>query len=249
MTFDATQVAGSAEIQVYFSKPNTPSNVTSTPFSNAPSNVTSTPFSNTTLPKTVNGDYVGSCASFQDDTTKQLMTMNITGAVYLSDALLDAGCPSLEPKDVVPYLKENIKWVVKKGGQEVVPLDLVPSLKVGVSSAEVTYSEKDTVLPVYGSFETHYDITEHKQCGFTYKDQDLVDSKPAPPVSGSGQEEPQPEEPEPATTPYSTEVQAGITTIHVTSTTTVCPTAGCGPVTVAFTALYPSASLPPYSVY
>lgn len=243
MTFDATQVAGSAEIQVYFSK------------SNTPSNVTSTHFSNTTLPKTDNGDYVGSCASFQDDTTKHLMSMNITGAVYLSDALLEAGCPSLDPKDVVPYLKDNIKWVVKKGGEEVVSLDQVNSLKVGVSSAEVTYSEKETVLPVYGSFETHYDVTEHKKCGFTYKDKNLVDSKPAEPVAGSGQpEEPQPEEPqpeksEPATTSCSTEVQAGVTTIHVTSTTTVCPASGCGPVTVAYTSLYPSASLPPYSVY
>lgn len=246
MAFDASQVEGSCEIQVHFTKPNSPS--PAPPFG---SNSTSFLGSNSTVGMQTGkeGQYVGSCASFRDATTQHIMKMDITGAVYMSDSLLEAGCKSLEPKDVVPYLKENIKWVVKKAGGEEVSLDQLPSLKVAVSSAEVTYPEDDTKPPVYGEFETHYDVTDNKKCGFTYGDEHLVDSKPAPPVASDGKEEPVPvEEPKPTSAPCSTEVSGGITTIHVTSYTTVCPTSSCG-APIAFTSLYPTATLPPYSVY
>ncbi|KAF8252413.1 Di-copper centre-containing protein [Wilcoxina mikolae CBS 423.85] len=256
VTFDATEIEGSAEVQVYFDKNQqaTPSYGASLPEYTEPAK-----FSNSTgSGYDKDGHYVGACASFQDATTKMTMPMDITGVVFLTDALLEAGCASLEPKDVVPFLKSHLKWVVKKGGQEEVPLSKVPSLKVGVSSSEVTYPKEETKLPVYGTFETHYDVTEHKKCGFTKKDEKLVDSKPAPPVQGDSSvgmpSYPDHTKEPTSATACSTEVNGHLTTVHVTTYTTICPSsmATCPPavmpVTTAFTSIYPKVT-PSYAVY
>jgi len=263
VTFDATEIEGSAEVQVYFDKSQKKYEATPSYGSSLPEYTEAAKYSNATGTYEKDAHYVGACSSFQDETTKMNMPMDITGVVYLTDSLLEAGCASLEPKDVVPFLKSNLKWYVKKGGQEEIPLSKVPSLKVGVSSAEVTYPKEDTKLPVYGEFETHYDVTEKKKCGFTKGDENLVDSKPALPVKGDSNDTPvdnspvessypdNTKEPMPTTTSCSTEVNGHVTTVHVTQYTTVCPYAACpvgGPVTTAFTSIYPTVT-PSYAVY
>ena len=183
MTYDIGELEDSSMVKVYFDKP--PSNGTyPSPSGTAmPPKSTNTPNGNSTYEGPISADayYVGSTASLKDP--KHTMHMATAGAVYLSDSLLEAGCKSLDPEDVVPFLKERLRWMVYIGGETEVPLTYLPSLKVGISSAEVEYSEDETKLPVYGEFLTHYDVTEKKECGFTHSDEDLVDSTPAEPVA------------------------------------------------------------------
>jgi len=186
MTYDIGELKDSSMVAVYFDKPPSNSTVYPTAVGTASSPVsTGVPYGNRTYEGPISKDahYVGSTASLKDP--KHVMKMNTAGAVYLSDALLEAGCKSLDPEDVVPFLKERLRWVVTIGGYTEVPLKDVPSLKVGISSAEVDYPEDETKLPTYGKFLTHYDVTENRLCGFTHKDEDLVDSAPADPVSNT----------------------------------------------------------------
>lgn len=194
MAFNPSDVPGSAEVAIYFNN----QKVSGVPISNStgfasPSGVASGTGSlpqPTEAAKFTNGSntesayYVGSAASFHDAGVMSPIPMNMTGAVYLTDALIEAGCPSLDPKDVVPFLKTKLVWVIRLGGEQEIPLSQIPSLKVGVSSADVEYLADDTKLPVYGEFETHYDATEKKKGGFRKRDSDLVDSKPAARVPG-----------------------------------------------------------------
>ncbi|CCX04285.1 hypothetical protein FPQ18DRAFT_280049 [Pyronema domesticum] len=177
VTFDATEIEGSAEVQVYFDNKDAKKEPVKEQAHYGYGNSTMT---NATLPAVdAHGHYVGACASFQDATTKHMMKMDITGAVFLSDALLEAGCESLDAQHVVPFLKKNLKYVVMKGGYEEVPLEKVTTLKVGISSSEVTFPAETTKLPIFGDFETHLDVTEKMLRGFTQIDLPLINSKPA----------------------------------------------------------------------
>jgi hypothetical protein len=60
-----------------------------------------------------------------------------------------------------------------------VDLTKTPSLKVGVSSAEVTYGAANE-LPKWGKWETYYEVTEKKSCGLTTEDSSLLGSARAP---------------------------------------------------------------------
>ncbi|KAA8895432.1 common central domain of tyrosinase-domain-containing protein [Sphaerosporella brunnea] len=186
MTYDNNELPSTSSIEIYFDKPN----------GSAPSGTGYLPkptdapkyHNGTTIPKSSVSDdafYCGSASTLRDPGAKHMMSMNVTGAVYMSDALLEAGCPSLEPADVVPFLKERLQWVIRVGGVEEYPLSKTPSLKVGVSSSDVDYPAEDTKLPVWGEFETHYDVTDLKVCGFTLKDKGLVDSVVAPVVDAA----------------------------------------------------------------
>jgi hypothetical protein len=200
MTFDAAEIPGSAQVQVYFSQPYSKSNSSVvaphrqfnssviSPYKHFNSSVVSPSnssvahsFNSSTVGYSdSNGLYVGSASSFLDISMAGKMTMDITGAVYLTEAILAAGCPSLDAKDVTPFLRKNIKWIIKLGGEQEYPLDRVKSLKVGVSSADLNVPSQPEELPTYGKFETHIDVTANKVGGFVEKDLDLVDSTLAP---------------------------------------------------------------------
>jgi tyrosinase len=100
------------------------------------------------------------CGKCQNDIAGSLM---VSGTVPLTSALLgdiiDGGrLSSLEPEDVVPYLKANLKWKVtlftgvEKNASE------VPGLKVSVVSTKVTIGNDG--LPSYsGEYTCYPEIT------------------------------------------------------------------------------------------
>lgn len=55
----------------------------------------------------------------------------------------------------------------------------MPSLKIGVSSAETTYNNG---VPKFGEWETHYEITQKKESGYVLADDAIIGSVPAPKV-------------------------------------------------------------------
>ena len=290
LTFNANEIPGSVQISILFNdkkvNANNGTGVAGVAAASASGIAQPTGAVNGTSDMTPFGFFVGSTSSFHDAGMGGGMVMNTTGAVYITDALLEFGIKSLDPKDVVPFLKTKLIWIARLGGGDMIPLSSLPSLKVGVSSSLVQYPVEDTKLPVYGSFETHYDVTENKKAGFTKGDQKLVDSTPAAPVPGGdvpkdSNDYPVTSPPAFATTqpayaapaasspayadtyvrppahasvgpkPWS-EVKNGITTVHVTVTTTVCPTyckRDALPATNAFESIYSTATKPDYDVF
>jgi len=127
------------------------------------------------------GDYyVGSGSALgkskYDESDKAML---VTATVPLTVALAEEGVDSTDVPAVVEYLASNLKWKMKKGDKGEYDLKKIPSLKVGVSSTEVTYGGPNE-LPKWGKFETYYEITESKKCGMTKKDSHIVDSGDAP---------------------------------------------------------------------
>jgi hypothetical protein len=231
LLFDTRQVNGSASVEVYFDKPGVNATMDQLPhISMQQDQLPHLSMQQDQLPhlsmqqdqsQDSISNFIGAVSSFRNPMQMKAMqdnnhSMVMTGAVYLSDALLSHGCPSLNPQDVVPFLKAKLNWMVKLGGVTPISIDKVPSLKVGISSADITYSNKPDALPSYGQFSTHYDVTENKPSGFTIKDQDLVDSVPAPPIGGPVFTPGKPSE--------SFEMNGPTTTVHVTQTIVVCPT-------------------------
>ena len=270
MTFDAGEIAGSADVQIFFDpKANVAPSAgpTAVGTGTAASGTGFIPFP-TKTPKFKNdttsgidssAHFVGSAASFQDASMFG-MKMDITGAVYMTDALLAAGCPSLEPSDVEPFLKKNLKWVIKLGGEQIIPLERVPSLKVGVSSAEAMYPANEETLAEFGEFTTHYSVTEDKKCGFTPDDAGLVHSRPedeptygAPSATEEGPSYGSPTEASGEDSPVTSAPPASpteVNTIHTTITVTVKATdCACPAVTTAYTSIYSSVAVPEYAVY
>jgi tyrosinase len=188
MTYNAAELPSSAAVEIYFDKPSDNGNGSYVPSGTGsiPKPTESPKFTNDTTPytSTLSPDafYCGSASILRDPDVKHMMKMDVNSAVYMSEALLEAGCPSLEPEDVVPFLKSRLRYIIRVGGVEEYPLSKMPSLKVGVSSAPVEYPAALDKLPTYGVFETHYDITELMKCGFTLLDKGLVDSIVAPPI-------------------------------------------------------------------
>jgi tyrosinase len=186
MTYNAAELPSSAAVEIYFDKPSANGNGSYVPSGTGsiPKPTESPKYTNDTTPytSTLSPDafYCGSASMLRDPDVKHMMKMDVNGAVYMSEALLEAGCPSLEPEDVVPFLKSRLRYIIRVGGVDEYPLSKMPSLKVGVSSAPVEYPAALDKLPTYGVFETHYDITELMKCGFTLLDKDLVDSVVAP---------------------------------------------------------------------
>ncbi|KAI5792061.1 hypothetical protein FPQ18DRAFT_389582 [Pyronema domesticum] len=127
------------------------------------------------------GDYyVGSGAGIGKlEYTEADRNMKITATVPLNQALTDM---NIDPNNVaacVKYLADNLVWRIMSDGGGVVDLAKVPSLKVGVSSAEVTYGAAHE-LPKWGKWETYYEVTEKKSCGLMTGDSALLGSASAP---------------------------------------------------------------------
>jgi tyrosinase len=124
-------------------------------------------------------NYIGAAASFTPQ--HNVMDKIVTSTVPLTDAL-EKKYDSLDPVKVVPELKKYLKWVVQ-GGTEEIDLEKLPSLKIGVSSAETTFTDG---LPNFGQWETHYEITQKKESGYVPADDAIIGSKPAEKVLDKG---------------------------------------------------------------
>lgn len=65
------------------------------------------------------------------------------------------------------------------------PVSQLTSLKVGISSTQVAYSDDYTQLALWGEAQTHYDITNGKDGGLQHNETYLVQSVDAPPMLNS----------------------------------------------------------------
>ena len=111
------------------------------------------------------------CARCRDDRDDELI---IAGAVPLTSALLQdiaAGrLASLEPADVVPYLRSHLHWRVKLWTGEAYPIADVPGLKVSVCSSRVKIDEEG--IPAYsGVYTTHTEVTAGRVGGLGEDDE------------------------------------------------------------------------------
>ncbi|KAI5781541.1 common central domain of tyrosinase-domain-containing protein [Geopyxis carbonaria] len=123
-------------------------------------------------------NFVGAAAAFTP--AMNHMSKNVTSTVPLTDEL-EKKVQSLDDLlEVVPYLTKMLKWSVV-GADGEIPLESMPSLKIGVSSAETTYTDG---LPQFGKWETHYEVTQKKESGYILADDAIIGSTPAPKVLG-----------------------------------------------------------------
>lgn len=106
------------------------------------------------------------CAKCRDDAAGALM---VSGTVPLTSALLqdiaEGELASLQPEDVVPHLRAQLRWKVTMFDGEERDVEAVPGLRVSVTSTEVTIGEEDG-LPIYsGEYTVHPEATEGKPAG------------------------------------------------------------------------------------
>jgi len=75
----------------------------------------------------------------------------------LSEDLREQGV-SLEPKIAVRYLRKNLKWYLRSGGQEI---DMTDGIEIAVSSAPVSTGPDG--LRQFGTFRAHFEIGADKR--------------------------------------------------------------------------------------
>lgn len=117
-------------------------------------------------------NFVGAAAAFSSSTMK--MDKDIANTIPLSESLRELGVDLNDKAAVVAILKDQLRWVVMSGDKEI-PYDQMPSLKIGVSAADVTIEDG---LPKFGEFETFYQVTEDRPAGFTIELDEIIKSKP-----------------------------------------------------------------------
>ncbi|KAK1757866.1 hypothetical protein QBC47DRAFT_319522 [Echria macrotheca] len=105
------------------------------------------------------------CGKCVADTAEGLM---VSGTVPLTSALLQDivahKLASLEPKDVLPHLKADLRWKVRLFTGEERAVTDVPELRVSVASTKVKIGADG--LPVYsGQYTVHPEATEGKPAG------------------------------------------------------------------------------------
>ncbi|KAG9037933.1 hypothetical protein FS837_001347 [Tulasnella sp. UAMH 9824] len=115
-------------------------------------------------------NYVGSFDTYFDDTSYSSQGSSsggvlIQGFVNLSRALVkQGGLQTLEPANVIPYLKSNLNWCAQKSNGDPVDLHDLPSLEVMVLEIPLTLKPGDRI-PQAGSPKEHPDVTHGKQGG------------------------------------------------------------------------------------
>ncbi|KAG8914280.1 hypothetical protein FRC01_004141 [Tulasnella sp. 417] len=120
-------------------------------------------------------NYVGSFDTYYDDASYSFAERRsqggsssgvlVQGFVNLSRALVkQGGFQTLEPENVVPYLKNNLNWCVEKSSGDRADLHDLPSLEVMVLEVPLTLKPGDRI-PQRGSPKEHADITHGKQGG------------------------------------------------------------------------------------
>ena len=88
------------------------------------------------------------------------------GQVSLTHALLSSSTlSSLDPDDVVLYLKEQLDWRIQAFDDSVIDVEKVESLKVYVVGQEVRQTAGDENFPIYGPLVPYRDITREKTGG------------------------------------------------------------------------------------
>ncbi|MCJ1402921.1 hypothetical protein MMC11_006142 [Xylographa trunciseda] len=87
--------------------------------------------------------------------------LDVSGVVYLTDAIVKALGSSLDDDTVVPYLKDNLHWTVAGPGVAY-SSENVAGLTVGVSAANVTYPLASGELPLYQPEVPYPEITQGK---------------------------------------------------------------------------------------
>jgi tyrosinase len=112
-----------------------------------------------------------SCSHCKSQAAKDL---EVTGTIPLTTALLNAikrgHLPSLEPKDVDPFLQRNLHWRVSMLDDKCVQNTQVPGLKVAVLSSEVKKPERPDEFPEWGSLSPREDVTRNKTTGYSHSD-------------------------------------------------------------------------------
>ena len=87
----------------------------------------------------------------------------VSGTIPLTHALInDIGAghlKSLDPKDVNPYLAQNLKYRVTLSDDTAIGNEDVPSLKISVVSVDVQIPASTTELPIWGNIKGHMDVS------------------------------------------------------------------------------------------
>jgi len=95
----------------------------------------------------------------------------VSGSVSLTAALVEqiahGKLKGLDTVIVEPYLSANLNWAVKKATGEVVANNAVPGLEVTVVSSTVTAAKSSKSAPIFGSPETHGNITSGLTGGYS----------------------------------------------------------------------------------
>ncbi|RPB05865.1 Di-copper centre-containing protein [Choiromyces venosus 120613-1] len=96
----------------------------------------------------------------------------VTGSIPLTGALLDRipELNSLEPENVIPYLQSKLHWRCNRPDDTPIPREEIPSLKVGVASVPVEVPSPDHLLPKYGEWQPHYQVTAGRTAGLVEGD-------------------------------------------------------------------------------
>jgi len=97
----------------------------------------------------------------------------ISGSVFLTQALLNkiGEVGSLNPEDVVKYVKNNIQWRISDMNDNPIDVSSVCDLRVSVSAAQVTLpgaggsGPTANILPTYGEYVQYTKITQGKPAG------------------------------------------------------------------------------------
>lgn len=91
----------------------------------------------------------------------------VSGSVFLTQALLNqiAAVGSLNPDDVVKYVKKNIQWRISDMNDVPIDVSSVCDLKISVSAAQVTLPSGGAILPTYGDYVKYTKITQGKPAG------------------------------------------------------------------------------------
>jgi tyrosinase len=95
----------------------------------------------------------------------------VSGSVSLTAALVEkiggGMLKGLDSSVVEPYLSAHLNWAVKKASGDVVPNSAVPGLEVTVVSAKVTPAKGADVAPVFGTPQTHGNVTSGATGGYS----------------------------------------------------------------------------------
>ncbi|KAF4556805.1 Tyrosinase-like protein 7 [Elsinoe fawcettii] len=95
--------------------------------------------------------------------------LQVSGVVYLTDALYEKLDGDVSADAVVPYLKSNLSWRVARAATEI-PTGEVTGLKVGILATPVTYPRANDEIDVVGQPSLFPEITAGKTGGFVEGD-------------------------------------------------------------------------------
>jgi len=113
-----------------------------------------------TSPSIVGTHYAfANSAASQCDNCRNQAEIVVEGFVHLNSAIAKhSGLSSYEPREVVPYLKDNLQWRIQTADRAAVEPARLPSLEVTVVSTPLTKAP-GAVFPIAGEPQYHHHIT------------------------------------------------------------------------------------------